>query len=308
MIDVIGMPEEDAKRAVIALGLTPEIDTAESTDADTGLVINASAKEGDRVRVGSNVILTVSVGAEGIVVPNLVNMTIEEAIALLVREGFTYSRTDGNDDFIAVGHVFRQSPEAETTAETGAMISLWVSTGPGEKRVAIPNLIGRTEADAQATLEDAGLTYAGATYTTHPNENLVGLVCFQSIAEGVYVEAGTSVSVEVSRGAVGALYSFMSSIAAPTLEEDPEYQPGTTIRIILATDDGTTLHDSDTTDFPYPLNISNIKSAHGILLLRYVNNTPEHTVTNDDGTVTTIEAKIESKEITREIEFTRQDD
>jgi serine/threonine-protein kinase len=100
----------------------------------------------------------------------------------------------------------------------------------------------------------------------------------------------------------------MSSIAAPTLEEDSEYQPGTTVRLILATDDGTTLHDSETTDFPYPLNISNIRSAQGVLLLRYVNSTPEHTINHDDGTTETIEAKIESKEITREVAFTRQEE
>jgi serine/threonine-protein kinase len=306
MIDVIGMEEEQAKKALIALGLVPEIETVESTEADKGKVIDSSYREGERVNLGSNVVLTISIGAEGVTVPNLINKTAEEAIATLTREGFTYSRIDDYDEFIAVGNVFRQSPEANSVVEKGAMITLSISLGPEEKRIAVPNLVGKTEMDAMATLAEMGLVFGGATATTHENAALAGLICSQSIAEGVYVESGTTITVQVSTGVPGALYSFIGNIHAPTYDEDPDYHSGTSIHVILVADDGTELHNHETVDFPYPVTITNIKSPYGTLTLQYVNITPAYTINHDDGTVEEVEEEFVPKVISRSVEFIEQ--
>jgi serine/threonine-protein kinase len=308
MIQVVGMKEDEAKRALIALGLTPEIETAESTEFEAGTVMSTSVREGEQVRVGSNVILTVSVGSEGVTVPNLLNKTAEEAITLLVREGFTYSRVEDYDDYIVEGNVFNQSPAADSKAQKGAMINIWVSRGPEERRIAVPNLIGQTEMDAMVILEEAGLKLGRVTETTHEDASLLGLICYQSYSMSVFVEPGTTIDVQVSIGAAGALYSFNGSVAAPTYEEDPEFKPGTTVRVILLTSEDSymELHNTETTSFPHQINIANIRAASGFIRLQYVNTRPEHTINHDDGTVETIPAHIESKEIQRYVEFTVQ--
>ncbi|MCL2717589.1 MAG: Stk1 family PASTA domain-containing Ser/Thr kinase [Lachnospiraceae bacterium] len=305
MVNVVGMREEDAKRSLIELGLTPEIELEESTDVPEGRIIKASARAGDRVRVGNNVILTVSIGSEGVLVPDLFNKTIEEAIATLNREGFTYSRSDDHDDIIAAGYVYKQSPEGNSKAAAGAMINLWVSLGPEEKRVEVPNLIGLTEQAATAAIIEAGLKLGNVSESTTDNENLFMRVNYQSISVGVFVDADTEIDFHIATGITGALYSYIDSILPPSYDEDPDFKSGTNVRVIITTTDEVQLHDNTTT-LPTQVNFSNIKSAHGFVTLRYVNQIDAFTITHEDGTVEEVPARTESKEIVRPVEFIQQ--
>ncbi|MDR2546681.1 MAG: Stk1 family PASTA domain-containing Ser/Thr kinase [Lachnospiraceae bacterium] len=303
MIAVDGLQEEEAKRALINLDLIPEIQMEESADVESGVVIRASVRRGERIAVGSNVILTVSIGTEGVTIPDIVNKTVEEAIAELMREGFTYSRIDDYDDFIVAGNVYRQTPAGGSKALSGAMISIWVSRGPEERRVAIPNLIGRTEMDAIVMLLELGLEPGRVSETLHENGELAGLVCLQSYSVGVFVEAGTVVDFSVSLGVPGVLYSYISSIHEPSEDEDADFQAGTLVRVILTTDEEVQLIDTETASFPIPVNFSNITTQYGTVVLRYVNRTSPYTITHDDGTTETVEGQTVSKEIKRRVEF-----
>ena len=308
MVEVVGMSEDAAKRALIALGLVPEIETQESSQYESGIVMRASVQEGALVIVGSNVVLSVSVGSVGVDVPDVVGKTAEEAIAELTREGFTFSRTDEYDDFIALGHVFKQNPEGAAKAASGAMVSLWVSRGAEEKRIAIPNLIGETEADAIIILQEAGLVPGSISTMAHEDINLAGRVCLQSpaYAPSVFVEAGTVVDFSVSTGVPDALYSFIADIYEPTHDEDPDYRPGTSVTVLVTCDDGRQLMDTETSSFPIQANFTNIESAGGSIVLRYVNVTDDYQLQHEDGTTETIEGRRESKEIVRYVYFTQQ--
>ena len=306
MIDVVGMQEDEAKRALIELGLTPEIELSESVDVEQGRVIKASARAGDRMITGSNIILTVSIGSEGVEVPDLQNKTIEEAISILNREGFAYSRSDDYDDYIPVGNVFKQSPEANSKAAEGAMINLWVSLGPEEKKIEVPNLIGKSEEEATVMLIEAGLSVGRVTEVNNDNESLLGLVCHQSYSVGLFVEAGTAVDFQISIGAVGALYNYIDSIGGPTYAEDPDFKPGTSVRVIITASDGYQLWDVNVTSFPIEVNFTGIKTPHGSIALRYVNQFDSYTITHDDGTEEMIEGRTEAKEITRDVDFIQQ--
>ena len=306
MVEVVGMSEDAAKRALIALGLVPEIETEESSQYESGIVMRSSIQEGVLVAVGTNVVLSVSVGSVGVDVPNVVGQTAEEAIAELTREGFTFSRTDEHDDFIAVGHVFKQSPEGNTKAASGAMINLWVSRGAEERRIAIPNLIGETEADAIIILREAGLVPGNISMVTHEDLTLTGRVCFQSYAPSVFVEAGAVVDFSVSTGVPDALYSLIGDIYAPTHDEDPDFKPGTSVTVVVTCDDGRQLLNTETTSFPIQVNFTNIESSGGSIILRYVNVTDDYVIHHEDGTTETVEGGRESKEIARYVYFTRQ--
>jgi len=305
MINVIGMEENEAKLALIDIGLVPEIEYSESADVPKGIIMRSSARQGDRVIVGNNIILTVSIGSEGVAVPDLFNKTIEEAIAALNREGFAYSRIDEHDDYILTGNVFKQSPEGNSKAAEGAMINLWVSLGPEEKMVSVPGLIGHSEEEATNRLLNAGLRPGRVTETTSEAE-LVGLVASQSYSVGVFVEAGTIVDFAVSVGITGALYNYIDSILAPTYEEDPDFKQGTNVRVIISTTDGVQLQDVSTTSFPVLVNFSNIRSAHGFVTLRYVNQIEAYTIYHDDGTEELVPGRTESKEINRPVDFIQQ--
>ncbi len=74
--------------------------------------------------------------------------------------------------------------------------------------------------------------------------------------------------------------------------------------VTLTADDGTQLLSTQVTAFPIQQqNITGIKSPTGYILYQYVNVTDATTITNEDGSVSTVEGSSETKEIRRPISF-----
>ena len=159
---------------------------------------------------------------------------------------------------------------------------------------------------ATALLAEAGLE-VGTVSEVNNDSVAAGLVCYQSYSAGSYAPEGTKVDINVSIGPIQSTYKFVDSIAAPTKEEDPNFKSGTMVTVTVYADDGTQLLSTQTDSFPIPQqNISGIRSAAGVILFQYTNVNAATTVTNDDGTVTTIDGSTESKEIRRAVAFTAE--
>lgn len=305
MISVVGQKVDDVKVALLNLNLTPEIEYEESTEYEQGIVMKASAQEGEMLAVGSNVVLTVSAGSEGIEVPDVVGLTEAEAVSNLEQKGFVVTKTTSADDYIQKGSVISQSPEGNTKAFSGATISICISTGKEVTKVAVPNLVGASEDEAMSLLVENGLALGNVTHVN--NDNYLDQVCYQSYAAGTYVESGTSVDIHISDGPAQVTYSFSGAISAPTSEEDANYQSGTTVTVTLMADDGTQLMRTQTSSFPIAQQtISGIKVSTGYILFQYQNTTESSTVTDDEGNVTTVEGTTENKEIRRTVTFTQE--
>lgn len=304
MIEVVGKNIDDVKVALLNIGLTPEIEYQESTQYDQGVVMSASVDAGTTVDEGSNIILTVSAGSEGVEVPDVKGMSEAEGVAALSQKGFIVNKTEGHDEYIKEGNIITQSPEAGSKAPSGTTITIRISLGPENAKVRVPDLMGRGEEEAMAMLVEAGLQLGVVSTVNNENAELTGLVCYQSYSVGSYVDAGTMVDISISLGPVQATYKFTDSISAPTPEEDPKYRGGTMVTVTLMADDGTQLLSTQTTAFPIQQqNITGIKCNTGYILYQYVNNTEATTVTNEDGTVTDIPASSENKEIRRPVQF-----
>jgi len=66
---------------------------------------------------------------EDITVPNVVGMTIDEAIELLEKEGFTYTTEQANSDKYEEGKVIKTKPKAGSTRKKGDTITIVESIG-----------------------------------------------------------------------------------------------------------------------------------------------------------------------------------
>ena len=86
-------------------------------------------------------------------------------------------------------------PPAGTTHELPATVSITLSQGPAT--VQIPDLNGRTLADARSTLEQLGLKLGGITRDTSSFQ-LENTVLGQAPAAGATVSAGAAVNLRVS--------------------------------------------------------------------------------------------------------------
>ena len=304
MIEVVGKGEDEVKVALLKLGLTPEIEYKESAEYEQGIVMDCSVGAGEMIEEGSNVVLTVSAGSEGVEVPDVVGVSEAEAVATLGKGGFPVNKTEGHDAYIKEGNVITQSPEAGSKVPAGTAVTIRISQGPEISKVQVPDTIGRDESEGMAILVEAGLQMGKVTEVHHSDPAMAGLICYQSYSVGDYVEAGTVVDVSISIGPEEATYQFIESIAAPTAQEDPNYRSGTMVTVTLMADDGTQLYSTQTNSFPIANpGISGIKSSTGYILFQYVNATEASSITHEDGSVTTTEATSETKEFKRTVQF-----
>lgn len=304
MISTVGQNAEDIKVKLLDLGLTPVIEYEENSEYPEGVVFECSNREGEMVNKGTEVTLKVSLGETGVEVPDVVGMTEAEAVTTLVNKGFEPYKLEGNDDFIAEGSIFKQSPDANSKAPQGSTITIYICKGPENAKVEVPELLGMDEETAMAILTEKGLALGTVTEVNDADIEKVGKILTQSVAKGSYVEAGATIDITVSAGPEIVTYEFTESVGAPTPDEDPNYRSGTLVTVTITADDGTTLLSTQTTDFPIPQqNITGIKSSTGSIILQYVNQGANSTVTNEDGTVTEVAGTTESKQITRKVNF-----
>ena len=305
MIKVVGMNVDDAKKALLELGLTPEIKYEENTNYAEGTVLRASAQEGIMLPKDTVIQLTVAQSSEGITVPSVTGKSQAEATSILEKEGFVVTVTQSYNASVQSGYVISQTPEAESSAPKGATITLTVSQGEENNKVRVPNVVGLEEMDAMASLTESGLTVGNVTQVTNEDASLQDKVCYQSYSVGTYVEKGTAVDIRISTGPAQVTYRYSEGITAPT--EDAEYRSGMNVSVTVTTADGTQLLSTQTTSFPVAVNYTGIKSATGTIT--YVFNVETEATTTTDpetGETVTTAATSKQKVVTREINFTQE--
>ncbi len=306
MIDVIGWDVEDAKKALVKIGIAPETEYKESDAYDEGVVINADVNVGDEIPLNSKVILTVSSGVESVNIPNVVGATFENASAALGDLGFIVNRAESFSNDVELGVVISQSPTSETKAPIGSTVTVTVSAGPEDNRIKVPNVIGFSEEDGTFTLIEAGINIASVSHVYH-SEIAKGKICYQSYSQGSYVEPGTGMTIHISLGQEDITYKYNGFINAPTAQEAPDYVAGTEVKLTLITDNGRELLNTKTSSFPQAANFHNITAAGGTLNFTY-KVTTEGTTSKDPNTGETITTpgSTEDKTFTRRVDFVKE--
>jgi serine/threonine-protein kinase len=95
---------------------------------------------------------------------------------------------------VARGEVIGTSPEGGTSVRRGTTVTLIVSRG--RERVAVPDVVGQTQADAEAALQNAGL--AASVSQREDGTVAAGTVLAQDPAAGTSVALGRTVALVVA--------------------------------------------------------------------------------------------------------------
>lgn len=128
--DVKGLDAEKAKQAIKDKGLVPSAGTpAYSDTVEKGLVISTNPESGTKVEKNSTVEYIVSLGSEGVEVPNVVGQREGAAVAALNDAGFSVTTDYANSDTVAEGLVISQSPSAGEKGKEGGAVNIVVSSG-----------------------------------------------------------------------------------------------------------------------------------------------------------------------------------
>lgn len=198
--DIVGMTEEGATKALKDKKLGIKVDSREDSEKyEEGTVSEQKTKAETKVKKHSTVHVVVSsalIGKE-IIVPDVSGMSEDEAQKKLTDAGFKPISEFQYDDNVAEGNVISTTPAANSKAAKDTQVKMIVSKGAQKKTV--PDVRGKSEADARSEIQAAGLT-VGSTSTQHDDSVAKGNVISQSVTPGKKVSAGTAVNLVLSSG------------------------------------------------------------------------------------------------------------
>lgn len=162
--ELTGLSVDEARSKLEGMGLVVELaDPVFDETVPVDVVVSWTVPDspalvaGGTVLKGTAVRLVVSAGPAPRTVPDLTNMTRDEATAALQALGLTF--TEAPEEFsndIGPGRVIRQEPAAGGSAERGSAVTVVISKG--QDLVALPDLTGMTYDQMVTALTNAGFT------------------------------------------------------------------------------------------------------------------------------------------------------
>ncbi len=198
--DVVGQTEEDAIAKLDAAGIGYTIQNEYSDEYDAGVVISQTPTGGSSISKNKKVTLTVSRGQETTKVPTLTGLSQADAIAALSSAGLNAGTI--NSDYsstVEEGCVISQGTSAGRTVEMGSTVDLVISLGEKIDYITVPNVVGKSYSEAASTLSNYGLYILEGS--TDPSDSYAaGVISSQYPSSGSSVEAGSSVTVNISSG------------------------------------------------------------------------------------------------------------
>jgi len=106
-------------------------------------------------------ILGLTTGPKTANIPDVTGKSTQQALDILQKAGFQYRIQDAVNSPLDIGLVVRTDPAANTKAKTGSVVNIYPSAG--QKLITIPDVSGKTQAQATQLLQAAGLKVGKVT-------------------------------------------------------------------------------------------------------------------------------------------------
>ena len=192
------MTPEEAEAELAKYKLTGKSGNSEpSDDVEVGHVCRQSPGAGTSAKAGDTITYYLSSGPNEVEVPNVSGYSENNAKSTLKAAGFTdISVVYDNSDTVTSGLVVRTDPSAGTKTAANQTITVTVSTGPSDKRVDVPYVVGESYSDARYELASAGFN---VTLADGCSAN--GTVTYQSVTSKA--EKGTTIVLTTKTQSTG---------------------------------------------------------------------------------------------------------
>lgn len=194
---LLGQTEQTAKKRLVDAGLDASVEKDFSDTFERGTVMRTDPEPRARIRGNGSVTLVISRGPEIVRVPDLTGKSLADAKDALRKVGLAPGVVARSfDEQTDQGDIIRTQPKAGTELRPDAGVALVVSKG---RPVHMPDVTGRSEEEATASLEDAGLDVKIAAERVNSPEE-AGAVARQSAKEGSRLARGDTVTLTISKG------------------------------------------------------------------------------------------------------------
>jgi serine/threonine protein kinase len=188
---VIGLSEAEATKRLEHAGFKVEVMQQFSKTVPRGSVIGTVPPVGTRLSTAQSVTLQVSRGANTVLVPNVVGLNDQQALAALSNAGLSGTEVQ-KDSTEPQGKVLSQSPGSGKRVGRGSQVTIFASTGA----ITVPDVTGLTQRAAVNALKKAGFT-AAVTEQVTSDPTQVGFVISEFPPSGSRGQRGDTVTISV---------------------------------------------------------------------------------------------------------------
>ncbi len=210
--DVKGLSLDTAKEMIITAGFYCKTVEEENNSIENNHILSQSPAAGDKAEKGTTVNLVVSKQKKEsksetaassktepitIEVPDVTNLSYEDAVNKLAQRGLIADIEYQNNDSVEANHVVSQSP-SKGKVDPQSKISLIISKGTDTSVFKVENYVGQNIDSVKAALEENDVK---AVYSYVDIANSTGNILSQNISPGSTIQKGSAITFTVSQKA-----------------------------------------------------------------------------------------------------------
>ncbi|GHB24742.1 putative serine/threonine-protein kinase [Streptomyces viridiviolaceus] len=199
---VIGLSLEEAQSKLEGDDYQFKVKTeARESSEEPNTVLDQDPRLGEEIEKGSTITLTIAKAAEKATVPDVVNQTCDAAKAQMTANNLVGNCTEQEtDDPNQAGKVISTTPQAGQQIDKGSQVQIVVGKAKQQK-VKVPEVRGKTLAEAQQILQQSGFTNVQVAGANDGNATVV----IMDPQPGTEVDnpAGTQITLTTAGGGNG---------------------------------------------------------------------------------------------------------
>lgn len=250
------------------------------TTKDAGVVLKQTPEGNKNVKIKSEVTLTINQGTKQVKVPDVVGKTQDEATAAISAANLVPNIQQVYNDQTASGYVFKTDPQKDTLVNEASTVTIYVSKGTEDSKIAVPDVSGKTVDDAKSLLIAQGLTVDNNIISQASDDKLAGTVIKTDPLNGVQVAKGTPIKLYVSSG--------KGQKTVPVYVKLPQVNNDIHLKAYL---DGAIYNEKTVNpsyNDTYPLNITGTSGKHQLIITLDDQQYQEYTLDFDTGNPTQV--------------------
>jgi serine/threonine-protein kinase len=175
---IVGKTRAEATAILRAKGITGDFSEEDAPDKPAGTVLRTDPAEGSLIPKSLPFVKVILAKAPQVAVPDVANLDAVAASSAIGASGLRVAPTTkaASSDSVPEGKVIGTEPPAGTMLARDSEVTLLISSGPA--LVNVPDVRGRTRAEAEGILTGAGLSVRVSFRNVPPNAE--GLVLDQN--------------------------------------------------------------------------------------------------------------------------------
>ena len=179
---------------------------AVSYEYDEGVVISQTPAAGATGSEGSVITVVISQGSDTAVMPNLVDLSLQDAVNAVKKAGLSIESVEYSLESGTLGNVFKQSPDAGTELVKDDGVTLWVN-GKANMNLAMPDVTTLSSDEAINRMRESGFTKIRIRYVAPDGNHADGSIVAQSPEKAVLVPVSSTIELTIAKN-ISAYYGM----------------------------------------------------------------------------------------------------